>query len=120
MVGAPVGAAFELVGEEAAAWGGGGGGLGGCEVSREVDELVGVDDGGGGDEGYGCAEGEEEGGFFGGLVVGHAAVWGQRVRRGGGEGRGQYICARYPRARHRIARDTPVEPTVPSYTLSPL
>lgn len=73
VVRAPVGGVLELVGEEATAGGERGGGVGGGEAPREVDEVVWVDDGGGGNEGYGCAEGEEEGGFFGGLVVGHAA-----------------------------------------------
>lgn len=64
-MGAPVGFVLELVGEETAAGGVGGGGLGGCEGSGEVYELTVVDDGGGGDAGYDCAEFGEEVGFLG-------------------------------------------------------
>lgn len=45
-----------------------------CEATSEVDELGGVDDGGGRNGGYGCAEFGEERGLFEGLVVRHADV----------------------------------------------
>lgn len=70
----PVRGVFELVGEEASSWAGGVGGVGGGEGARAVDVVGRVDDGGGGDEVDGCAEGEEEGGFLGGLVGRHAAA----------------------------------------------
>lgn len=69
----PVRVRLELVGEEAAAGPGAGGRVRGCEGAGAVDEVGGVDDGGGGDAVDGGAEVEEEGGFLGGLVGGHAA-----------------------------------------------
>lgn len=68
----PVRFGFELVGEEAAAGTGGGGGMFEGEGAGAVDEVVRVDYGGGGDAVDGGAEVEEEGGFLGGLVGGHA------------------------------------------------
>lgn len=55
-----------------------------CAATCEVDELIRVDDGGGGDAFDCCAEVQEEGGFFGGDVGGHAAVWEgkEEVRKG--------------------------------------
>lgn len=52
-----------------------------CAATCEVDELIRVDDGGGGHAFDCCAEVQEEGGFFGGDVRGHAAVWEGKKKR---------------------------------------
>ena len=67
-VGLPVGGRFELVGEEATA-----GSVGGGEGAGPVDKVLWVDDGSRRYAVDGGAEFEEERGFFGGLVGGHAA-----------------------------------------------
>lgn len=74
-MGLPVGFVLELVGEVASSWAGWVGGVFVGEFPGAVDEMLWVDDGGWGDAVDDCAEFEEEVGFFGGLVGGHAAVF---------------------------------------------
>lgn len=72
-MGEVVGGVLELVGEEAAAGFRGVSGVFLCAAAGGVDELVLVDDARGADALDGRAEFEEEVGFFGRDVGGHAA-----------------------------------------------
>lgn len=95
----PIGLVLELIGEEAAARAVWVGGVLGGEAARPVDEVVRVNDGGGGDAVDFGAKAGEESGFFGGLVGGEDAS-----RKGSGlvcvvlevKGgiQGSYMCAR--------------------------